>query len=152
MVRASTSRQVIPEVISYDSPRGASRRDRRMDVIPDPREAGLGFPACGNAGSCFFRVEREESPYKRRRGGLKKREEEEDGQTDKRAGERTNGRTKTAAKVAAAEEEKKEKKDTRQSAAFVRFSARLALFAVLPVSSLFLPAIGRSRNGRIKER
>jgi len=94
MVCASTSRQVIPEVISYDSPRGASRRDRRLDVIPDPREVGLGFPACGNAGSCFFRVEREESPYKRRRGGLKKgRKKKMDKRTSVRANERMDERT-----------------------------------------------------------
>lgn len=82
-------------------------------------------------------------------GGLKKGRRKK---MDKRTSVRANERTKTAAKVAAAEEEKKKKKDARQSAAFVRFSARLILFAVLPVSSLFLPTIGRSRNGRIKER
>jgi len=57
---AATSCQVIQEVIPNNSPKGASHRDRRMNVIPDPRETGSRFPA----GSCFFRVEREESPYK----------------------------------------------------------------------------------------
>lgn len=65
----------------------------------------------------FFRVEREELPYKSARR-LKKREEEEDGRTDERAGERT----KTAVEVAVVKKEKEEKKGARQSAAaaFVR--------------------------------
>lgn len=144
---AATSCQVIQEVIPNNSPRGASRQDRRIDVIPDPRETGSGFPACGSAGSCFFRVEREESPYKAEARRLKKREKEEDGRTNERAGERTNERRQQQK----LQRRKKRRKKRHATVGGVRFSA-LVLFAVLPVSSLFPPAIGRFRNGRIKER
>lgn len=104
----------------------------------------------------FFRVEREELPYKSARR-LKKREEEEDGRTDERAGERTNERTKTAVEVAVVKKEKEEKKARdsrrrrRRRRSFVRFSARFVHFVVLPASSLFPSAIGRLPNGQIKE-
>lgn len=75
-----------------------------------------------------------------------------DKRTSVRANERTNERTKAAAKVAAAEEEKKEKK-TRDSRRHSFASPHDSYSSqVPPVSSLFLPAIGQSRNGRIKER
>lgn len=78
----------------------------------------------------FFRVEREELPYKSARR-LKKREEEEDGRTDERAGERTNERTKTAVEVAVVKKEKEEKKGARQSAAAAAAAAFVRSFVSL---------------------
>jgi len=66
---------------------------------------------------------------------LKKREKEEDGRTDERAGERTNeGSSKSYN-----EGRKEGKKGTRQSAAFVRFSA-LVLFVVVGSAGVLVPS------------
>lgn len=74
----------------------------------------------------------------------------EDGQASERTNEPTN---EGSGGSCCGGRRKRRKKGARQSAfAFTRFSARFVLSAVLPVSSLFPPVIGWSRNGRIKER
>lgn len=102
---------------------------------------GPEFPACGDAGSCFFRVEREELPYKSARG-LKKREEEEDGRTGERAGERTISTNERRQRWKLPWRRKKRRKKRRATVgggvrSFVRsFLRTIRIYAVLPASSL----------------
>lgn len=124
---AATSCQVIQEVIPNNSPKGASHRDRRMNVIPDPRETGSKFPA----GSCFFRVEREESPYKV--------ETQKKGEGRRWTNGWACGRTNEGSSKSYNEGRKEGKKGTRQSAAFVRFSA-LVLFVVVGSAGVLVPS------------
>lgn len=121
-------------------------RYRRADVLSDSREAWI-----PSAGSCFFRAERQESPYKSARRLEKKKEEEEKMDERRRASGRTSERRQRWKLL----ERKKKRKKKKHATVGVRVYSLLRTIRTLRGSAsviLVPPGHGWSRNGRIKER